>query len=74
MYIPDWLCERLQSRAKRFGRCLFLTGRSRRLETVTDTWRQRLAKVFALADVGKDPATPHAFVTRLHASCWRKGC
>lgn len=60
-YLPNWLCDRLQSRAQRFGRRIFLTAGSTRLETVTDTWRQRLAKVFALADVGEEPATPHRF-------------
>jgi hypothetical protein len=39
-YIPDWLRDRLQARAERFGKRPFITGRSERLETVTNIWRQ----------------------------------
>jgi integrase len=34
---------------------------SKRLDGMTDIWRQRLAKVFELADIGTDRATPHRF-------------
>ncbi len=59
--IPDWLCDRLKARAKRFGRKPFLIGSSKRLDAVTDTWRQHLSAVFALVDVGTERATPHRF-------------
>jgi hypothetical protein len=35
-YIPDWLRDRLLARVARFGRRPFITGRSERLETVTN--------------------------------------
>ena len=38
-YIPDWLRDRLQARAERFGKRPFITGRSERLETVTNISR-----------------------------------
>jgi integrase len=60
-YIPDWLRDRLTERAKRLGRQPFMIGDTKRLDTVTDTWRQRLAKVFELADIGTEKATPHRF-------------
>jgi integrase len=60
-YIPDWLRDRLTERAKKHGNQPFMIGGTKRLDTVIDTWRQRLAKVFEAADVGKEPATPHRF-------------
>jgi integrase len=60
-YIPDWLRDRLQARAQRYGKQPFMTSRSQRLDGMTDVWRQRLAKVFELADVGTERANPHRF-------------
>jgi integrase len=60
-YIPDWLRDRLNARASRFGRRPFLIGGSKRLDTVIDTWRTRIAKVFEFADIGPGRATPHRF-------------
>jgi integrase/recombinase XerD len=61
VWIPDWLRDRLRERAKQFGRQPFKTSTSQRLDGMTDTWRQRLAKVFELADIGTERATPHRF-------------
>jgi integrase len=60
-WIPDWLRDRLNARAKRCGRKLFLTGQSPRLDTHTEAWRRRIYEAFALADVGEEKATPHRF-------------
>jgi integrase len=60
-HIPDWLRDRLNARIKRHGKQPFLIGGTKRLDTVIDTWRQRLGKVFELADVGTERATPHRF-------------
>lgn len=60
-YIPDWLRERLDERTKEYGRQPFLIGGTKRLDTVIDTWRRRLGKVFEFADVGDERATPHRF-------------
>jgi integrase len=60
-WIPDWLRDRLNARAKRCGRKLFLTGQSPRLDTHTEAWRRRIYEAFALADVGEERATPHRF-------------
>jgi integrase len=38
-----------------------MIGGSKRLDTVIDIWRERLNRVFELADVGDEPATPHRF-------------
>jgi integrase len=61
VWIPDWLRGRLQARAKQFGKQPFKTSSSQRLDGMTDIWRQRLAKVFELADIGTEKATPHRF-------------
>lgn len=60
-YIPDWLRERLVQRSKVYGAMLFVTGDSRRLETVTNTWRRRLDRVFELAGPFDETPTPHRF-------------
>jgi integrase len=60
-YIPDWLRDRLNARAKRFAARPFVVGHSDRLETVTDMWRRKIAKVFDLAGEFEEPPTPHRF-------------
>jgi integrase len=60
-YLPDWLRDRLVARAKCWGRQPFMVGGTKRLDTVIDTWRERLRKVFELADIGDERATPHRF-------------
>jgi integrase len=60
-FIPDWLRDRLNARAKQYGKQPFLIGGTKRLDTVIDTWRRRLGSVFELADVGDERATPHRF-------------
>jgi integrase len=60
-WIPDWLRDRLKVRATRCGRQPFTVGNSKRLDTMIDTWRERLTKVFKLADFGSEAATPHRF-------------
>lgn len=60
-YIPDWLRDRLRARGKRCGVRPFIVGESDRLETVTDMWRRRINKVFALAGEFEDIPTPHRF-------------
>ena len=60
-HIPDWLRDRSNARAKRYGKRPFLIGGTKRLDTVIDAWRQRLGKVFELADVSDERATPHRF-------------
>lgn len=60
-YIPDWLRDRLSARAKRLGNRPFLITRSERLETITNMWRVRIAKVFELAGKFDEKPTPHRF-------------
>lgn len=60
-FLPDWLRDRLNERAKRFGSRPFVVGRSDRLETVTDMWRRKIGKVFELAGKLDETPTPHRF-------------
>jgi integrase len=60
-FVPDWLCDRLQTRAERYGERPFIVARSDRLETITNIWRRRLAKAFDVAGPFEEPATPHRF-------------
>ncbi len=60
-YVPDWLRDRLQARAERYGERPFIVARSDRLETITNIWRRRVAKAFDVAGPFEEPATPHRF-------------
>jgi integrase len=60
-YVPDWLRDRLVQRSEAHGSMLFVPGESRRLETVTNTWRRRLDRVFKLARLVDEKPTPHRF-------------
>jgi integrase len=57
-WLNDDLRDRLLTRAERYGKQPFMVGGSKRLDTVIDAWRQQLAKVFKLAEIGTG-CTPH---------------
>ena len=44
--LGDWLRDRLLARSIRCGQLLFMVGESKRLDTVTDTWRRKLNKLW----------------------------
>ncbi len=63
-WIPDWLMARLKIRRQIHGNLIFKVGRSDRLETVTDGWRKKINRVFAIAQAdGKfdQKPVPHRF-------------
>src|ERR1700677_4607619 len=60
-YIPDWLRDRLVARSRTWGAMLFRVGESERLDTVTDTWRRKLNKVFELAGKFEEKPKTHRF-------------
>jgi integrase len=60
-YIPDWLRDQLNARAKLCGVRPFVVGQSDRTETVTDMWRRKIGKVFELAGAFQEVPTPHRF-------------
>jgi len=61
VWSPNWLRDRLQVRAKQVGRQPSKISSSQHLDGMTEIWRQRLAKVFELADIGTEKGTPHRF-------------
>jgi len=60
-YIPDWLRDRLIRRSRTSGPTIFTMGESRRMETVTNTWRRRLDGMFKLAAPFDEKPAPHRF-------------
>lgn len=60
-WIPDWLVERLQARAKQHGAMMFRCGESMEMRTIAEQWRKRLARVFKLAGDFDERPTPHRF-------------
>jgi len=60
-WLPDWLVERLKQRSAQHGSRPFMCGDSEKIETVTDLWRRRINKVFALAGRFEERPTPHRF-------------
>ena len=60
-WIPDWLRDRLRDLQLQRGSKPFIPGVSIRLETVTDLWRRRINRVFALAGRFDERPTPHRF-------------
>ena len=61
VFIPDWLRDRLNDRAKRCAVRPFVVGQSDKLETVTDVSRRKIGRVFELAGNFDEAPTPHRF-------------
>jgi integrase len=59
MWLPDQVRDMLLRRSEIYGARPFRDGESNRLETMTDLWRRRLDKVFALAGEFETPPTAH---------------
>lgn len=60
-WIPDFLVQRLQRRAKEHGPLIFRTGESLVMRTMAELWRVKLGKVFKLAGPFEERPTPHRF-------------
>jgi integrase len=60
-WIPDWLVDRLKARQKTHGSLIFKVGKSLVMRTMTELWRPKLNRVFAIAGPFKERPTPHRF-------------
>ena len=60
-WIPDWLRDRLQKRAQKYGAKIFGAHVTDDMNVVTDTWRRKIYKVFDLASPFAEKPTPHRF-------------
>jgi site-specific recombinase XerD len=60
-WVPEWLQERIQARAREFGPYIFGEHQSRDMNVVTDVWRRKLKKLWTLCGPWKEKPTPHRF-------------
>jgi integrase len=61
-WVDDWLHERLLARERKYGSRIFICGKSRRLDTITEGWRRKINRAFDLAGPFEcGIPTPHIF-------------
>jgi integrase len=60
-WVPQWLQERIRTRSKAHGDFIFGAHATKDLDVITEGWRRRLQKVWALCGPWKVEPTPHRF-------------
>jgi integrase len=60
-WVPEWLQQRMRSRAARLGALIFGTHATRDMNVVTDIWRRKLKRLWTLCGPWKETPTPHRF-------------
>ncbi|HEY2382348.1 MAG TPA: tyrosine-type recombinase/integrase [Terriglobia bacterium] len=60
-WVPEWLQERIQARAKTHGPLIFGSHKTKTLEVITEGWRRKLKKLWKLCGTWKETPTPHRF-------------
>jgi integrase len=60
-WVPQWLQERIRTRAKTHGDLIFGSHATKDLDVITEGWRRRLQKVWSLCGHWKVEPTPHRF-------------
>jgi integrase len=60
-WIPDWLQERIRIRAKEHGPLIFGGHDTTDMNVVTDVWRRKLKRLWALCGPWQENPTPHRF-------------
>jgi integrase len=60
-WVPEWLQERIQARAREFGPYIFGAHKTVDMNVVTDLWRRKLKKLWTLCGPWKEKPTPHRF-------------
>jgi len=60
-WVPEWLQERIRTRAREIGPHVFGQHKSTDLNVVTDVWRRKLKNLWNLCGPWKDKPTPHRF-------------
>ena len=60
-WVPEWLQERIRTRAKEVGPYIFGEHQTKTLDVITDLWRRKLIKLWKLCGPWKDKPTPHRF-------------
>ena len=60
-WVPEWLQERIRARACEHGPLIFGEHQTKDMNVVTDVWRRKLNKLWALCGPWKEKPTPHRF-------------
>jgi integrase len=60
-WIPKWLQDRIYTREKKHGPSIFGEHRTKTIDVITDLWRRKLNKVWALCGIWEHAPTPHRF-------------
>lgn len=60
-WVPEWLQERIRARARENGPYIFGEHKTADMNVVTDVWRRKLNRVWALCGPWKAKPTPHRF-------------
>jgi integrase len=60
-WIPQWLQERIKARAEDHGPRIFGEHTTSDINVITDLWRRKLIKLWALCGSWKEKPTPHRF-------------
>jgi site-specific recombinase XerD len=60
-WVPKWLQVRIRARAKEYGPYIFGEHRTTDMNVVTDVWRRKLIKLWALCGPWKEKPTPNRF-------------
>jgi integrase len=60
-WVPKWLQDRIRTRAKQHGQLIFGEHVTKDMNVITDVWRRKLIKLWALCGPWKETPTPHRF-------------
>ena len=60
-WVPEWLQERIHARAREHGPLIFGEHQTKDINVITDIWRRKLNKLWALCGPWKEAPTPHRF-------------
>ncbi|MBZ5729166.1 MAG: site-specific integrase [Acidobacteriia bacterium] len=60
-WVPEWWQERIRARAQEHGALIFGEHQTKDPNVITDVWRRKLKKVWALCGPWKEEPTPHRF-------------
>ena len=60
-WIPEWLQKRIRERARRYGSRIFGTSESSNPEVITDLWRRKLKRLWALCGPWDEAPVHHRF-------------
>lgn len=60
-WVPEWLQDRIQERARRYGPEIFGAHETKDMNVITDVWRRKLKRLWKLCGPWSEAPTPHRF-------------